>query len=305
MKLKDILQEFTFECEIKNFSKRTIKSYKNNNALFQNYLLKEFKITKLENVKPIHIKKYLKFLLRKGCKPTYANGILKTLRAFFKYCVEEEYLTDNPCLKVKWQKEGKVIINTFTDIEVVNMLNAYKFTTYLNARNKMLIAFLVDTGSRNNETCTLLKEDVKNRVVLLRGKGNKERQVAISPLLKKYMIRYERIREFYFKDKIIKVDNYFLSNTGKALTPETLERVIKKAGNIANVRKEIRCSPHTIRHWYAQEQLRNGLDVYSLSRLLGHESITITKRYLQSIRDEDIIELSLKTSPLMNVKKRG
>ena len=75
------------------------------------------------------------------------------------------------------------------------------------------------------------------------------------------------------------------------------------AGKIAGVRDEIRCSPHTIRHWYSQEQLRNGLDVYSLSRLLGHEDITITKRYLQSIKDEDIIDLSLKTSPLMNVKR--
>ena len=60
-----------------------------------------------------------------------------------------------------------------------------------------------------------------------------------------------------------------------------------------------------IRHWYSQEQLRNGVDVCSLSRLLGHENITITKRYLQSIKDEDIIDLSLKTSPLMNVKKGG
>lgn len=185
------------------------------------------------------------------------------------------------------------------------MLNSYKFTNYLSARNKMLIAFLTDTGARNNETCTLLKQDVKDRTALLRGKGNKKRQVAISPLLKKYMIRYERIRDFYFKDKILKYENYFLSNTGLPLTPETVERVVKKAGKIVNVRKEIRCSPHTIRHWYSQEQLRNGLDVYSLSRLLGHENITITRRYLQPIKDEDIIDLSVKTSPLMNVKKGG
>lgn len=163
--------------------------------------------------------------------------------------------------------------------------------------------FLVDTGARNNETCTLLTKDIKDRVILLKGKGNKERQVAISPLLKKYMIRYERIKEYYFKNKILKYDNYFLSNTGKPLTIETVERVVRKAGEIANVREEIRCSPHTIRHWYAQEQLRNGLDVYSLSRLLGHESITITKRYLQSIQDEDIIDLSVKTSPLMNINR--
>lgn len=305
MQLDDILKEFVFDCEVKNFSKRTLKSYRNSNALFHNYLNHEFKITKLEQIKSIHIKRYFKFLMKKGLKPTYANGVLKTIRAFFRYCLDEEYIEENPCLKVGWQKEEKVIINTFTDTEIVNMLSVYKFTTFLSARNKMLMAFLVDTGARNNETCTLLKQDIKERVILLRGKGNKQRQVSVSPLLKKYMIRYERIRNFYFKDKIVKVDNYFLSNTGKPLTIETIERVVKKAGVMAEVRNDIRCSPHTIRHWYAQEQLKNGLDVYSLSRLLGHENISITKRYLQSIKDEDIIDLSLKTSPLMNVKRGG
>lgn len=303
LNLDDILKEFLFDCEVKNYAKRTIQSYRNSNALFHNYLKQELKIENLEEVNGIHIKRYIKFLVQKKAKPTYVNGVLKTIRAFFKYCMQEEYLTTNPTEKVGWQKEGKVIINTFTSAEILKMLSAFKFTDYLNARNKILLAFYIDTGARNSEGCSLLKQDIKERVILLRGKGNKERQVPISPLLKKYMIRYERIRDFYTKDKIIKCDNYFLSNTGLKLTPGTIERVVGIACKRAEVRDEIRSSPHTIRHWYAQEQLRNGLDVYSLSRLLGHEDISITKRYLQSIRDEDIIELSLRTSPLMNVKR--
>ncbi|MCM1992535.1 tyrosine-type recombinase/integrase [Oceanirhabdus seepicola] len=303
MELNDILTEFLYECEVRNYSIRTIKTYRNNNALFHTYLSKEFNVLEVEEIKTIHIKKYFKYLIEKGLKPSYVNGILKNIRAYFRFCEEEEYIEKNPVSKVKWQKEGKTIINTFNQEEIINMLNAFKFKTYLEARNKMMIAFLIDTGARNNELCTLLNEDVKERIIVLRGKGNKQRHVSISPLLKKYMIRYERIKVFYFKDRIIKINNYFLSNTGKALTPETVERTVKKAGKIAGVRTEIRCSPHTIRHWYAQEQLKNGLDVYSLSGLLGHENITITKRYLQGIRDEDIIDLSVKTSPLMNIKK--
>jgi len=118
--------------------------------------------------------------------------------------MQEEYLITNPTEKVGWQKEGKVIINTFTSTEILKMLDAFKFTTYLNARNKMLLAFYIDTWARNSEGCSLLKQDIKGRVILLRGKGNNERQVPISPLLRKYMIRYERIRDFYTKDKIIK-----------------------------------------------------------------------------------------------------
>lgn len=303
MEIIDILQEFLFELEIKKFSKKTIKSYRNNNSLFFNYIKNEFNITELEDLKGTHIKKYFYYLTKKGLKPTYINSILKNIRAFCVYCMEQEYITINPTQKIKWQKEGKVIINTFTVTEITNMLNAFKFTTYLEARNKTIISLLMDTGVRNTELCCITNLDMHIRTITIHGKGNKERQAPVSPLLKKYMIRYERIKKEYFKNKIVKVDNYFLSNRGNPLTVEAIEQVVKIAGKIAGVRKDIRCSPHTIRHWFSQQQLRNGNDVYSVSRLLGHENITIAKRYLQSIQDEDIINLSIKTSPLMNLKK--
>jgi integrase/recombinase XerD len=63
-----------------------------------------------------------------------------------------------------------------------------------------------------------------------------------------------------------------------------------------------RCSPHTTRHYFAQAQLRNGNNVYNVSRLLGHENINITKRYLQSLQDDKIIEMSIRASPLTNLK---
>lgn len=126
----------------------------------------------------------------------------------------------------------------------------------------------------------------------------KERIVPISPQLKKLLIKYERVREGYLKDNILHYDNYFLSYRCKPLTVEGIERIVKICGEGI---KGIRVSPHTIRHYYAQAQLRNGLDVYSLSRLLGHSTIDITKIYLQSIQDESIIELSRKTSPLSNL----
>ena len=198
MLLDEVLKEFIFELEIKKFSKRTIKSYRNNNALFFNYINNEFQVTELENVTTQHIKMYFQYLTKKGLKPTYINSILKNLRAFFVYCTQEEYITKNPAEKVKWQKEGKVLLNTFSTEEIINMLNAYKFTTYLEARNKTIIANLIDTGIRNTELCTILKQDVLDRTILIHGKGNKQRQVSISPLLKKYMIRYERIRDEYF-----------------------------------------------------------------------------------------------------------
>lgn len=307
MLLSDILKEFLFEIKIKNYSVKTQKGYRNNNALFHNWLKNKYNIIELEEVTHLHIKQYIVYLQKKGRKPTYINGILKNIRAFFKYATDEEYLNVNPALKVNWQKEGKVVINAFNSNEINRMLNVFNYSDFLNARNKTIIATFADTGIRNQELCDLKITDVRETIIRILGKGNKERYVPISPVLKKMMIKYERIKNFYFEDKNLNYDNYFLSNRAKPLTVEAVERIIKIAGEKANVRKEIRCSPHTIRHYFAQTQLRNGLDVYSLSRLLGHENISITKRYLQSIKDKDIIQMSIKTSPLMNLKsnRRG
>ena len=120
--------------------------------------------------------------------------------------------------------------------------------------------------------------------------------------VKKLMLKYERMRGAYFLDHKLGYDNYFLSRTGRPLTKEAVEHIFNQANERAKVRSTIRCSPHTARHYYAQTNLRNGLDVYSLSRLLGHENINITKRYLQSIQDESIVTMAAKSSPLSNLK---
>ena len=106
--------------------------------------------------------------------------------------------------------------------------------------------------------------------------------------------------EMCIRDRNIS-NRLFLSRTGQPLTVEAIEKIVKIAGEKANVRSDIRCSPHTCRHYFAQSQLKNGIDVYSLSRLMGHGNIMITQRYLNSMRDDEITVRSIKTSPLMNL----
>lgn len=302
MLIKDILKEFQFELQIQNYSPRTQKGYKNNLARFFKFVENEYSITELEDVTKLHVKQYIKFLQDEKLSAVYINTILKNIRSFYRYCYKEEYC-NNIVKDITCLKEKKVIINTFTDAEVKRMLNVYTYKTYIEARNKAIIAMLVDTGIRNLELCSLTMLDVKETVInISQGKGRKQRVVPISPYLKKILIKYERIREGYTKNSIESYSNYFLSYRHRYLTVEGIERVVKLTGEKANVRKEIRCSPHTFRHYFAQKQLENGLDVYSLSRLLGHENIQITKRYLQSIQDKEILQMSIKTSPLMSLK---
>ena len=110
----------------------------------------------------------------------------------------------NPCLNVRWMKEARVIIKTFNDEEVPKMVNSFKMTDYYEARNKLIMMVLVDTGIRNLELCTLTMANILESTMIIEGKGNKQRYLYLSPMLKKYMIRYERIRDHYFKDSFMK-----------------------------------------------------------------------------------------------------
>lgn len=300
MLITDLITEYLFDCQIRRFTEKTIKSYRNNLCYFANYLNTTHNVTDIEKVDTFHLKSFLKELSDNGRKESYINSLIKTFRAFFKYALEEEYIKTNPCLKVRWAKETESLIETFTDAEVKRMLSAFNDTDYMQVRNKAIMYMLFDTGIRNYELCCLPLSAIKENIITIMGKGKKERQVAKSPHLEKMLIKYMRYRNSYFVYKNIP-DNLFLSRTGKPLTDEAVQRIVRIAATTANVRDNIRSSPHTCRHYFAQCQLRNGIDVYSLSRLMGHTNIKITQRYLSSLNDSDIVEKSVKTSPLMRI----
>jgi integrase/recombinase XerD len=181
------------------------------------------------------------------------------------------------------------------------MLKAFRGRDFLSIRNQAIIAFLFDTGIRCYELCELKPTRIKDTYILIWGKGNKERIVPKSPQLQKLLFRHDRAKLAYFEDKGNRPDNYFLSRTGRPLTVGAVENIVKRAGKAAKISGSIRCSPHTCRHWFAQTQLKNGLDLYSLSRLLGHSNIKITQRYLESMEDDEVLTKSAATSPLMNL----
>lgn len=300
--IKDLLKEFTFDLQIKNYSKRTIETYNYNVNQLANYLNDNHEITEIEDVATVHVKRFIQYQLENGNKASYLNTMIKSLRAFYYYLVAEEYVTLNVMTRIKLLREDKTVIKTFTDKEVSKLIEANDFKTYLNARNKLIIAMFADTGIRCSELINLETEWINETNIKIFGKGAKWRYVPISLMLRKYMIRYERIKEGYFKKKNLEHRNYFLSRSGRPLTSVQIENVVRIAGEKAGVRKEVRCSPHTLRHYAIQSNLRNGLDLYSCSRIAGHENIQVTKRYLQGIETENILEMAQKTSPLMNLR---
>ena len=200
------------------------------------------------------------------------------------------------------EKNMKTIIDTFTVDEMKRMIRFYDGTDFLSVRNKTIIMLLFDTGMRCNEMILMEPEDIKPDYILVKhGKGSKERVVPKSPALSKQLMKYRTLRDAYLKEYPSRHKNLFLSKNGKPLTDEAVARMLKYAAKEVGVSPSVRVSPHTCRHTFAQMQLKNGLDLYSVSRLMGHVNIMITQRYLLGIKDKDIVDRGTQTSPLMNL----
>lgn len=301
MLLKDAAMEFVFDCKVRKLSVRTIDGYQKMIGYLTRFIEDEYGIVELEGVKSVHIKKYLFLMEEKGRKPQYVNDLLKVYKVFFKYCMNEEYISNNPTARLHNTKQPKVLIRTFNENEIRQMLNSFQGRDYISIRNKTILALLFDTGMRLSEMLNLQEEQIHDEYILVHGKGNKERLVPMSPFLGKLLMQYRIVRRSYFNTRKIPQAYVFLSYKGTKLTGDAIAQFMKKTALEVGVRKDVRVSPHTCRHTFAHLQLKNGLDLYSLSRLMGHENISITQRYLDGIRNDEVLAAAKHTGVLANL----
>jgi integrase/recombinase XerD len=298
--LEDVLKEYMYHCQAKGFTPKTMKNKRQEYKQLSHFLLHKRAITELENITTHDLKAYLRSKQKEGLQPQSIVAMFKMIRAFFSWCEKEEYLKENIAKKVENPKVPKKVLNGFDGKEVQTMIDAFSFKNYLETRNKAIIAMLADCGLRAMEIRGLQSENVKETTILVNGKGNKERIVFISPALKRILIKYDRLKKQYFQDKDT-TNHYFLSYTGTGISHVALDNVIKEAGKRAGVKGK-RVSPHTFRHFYAVQSLSAGIDVYSLSRLLGHGDISVTQRYLHSLSNDELLNKAVSSSPLMNLR---
>ncbi len=300
MLLTDAAKEFEFNCQCRKLSDKTIRNYGKLIGYLLDYLKEQHKVLCLEDVRPMYIKAYLMMLQERGAKPQYINDQLKAFKVLFRYLYEEGYTDSILTERIKNVKQPKTIIKTFTEQEVKKMTEYYSGHTFMEVRNRLMLMTFFDTGIRVSELIDLKLSQVKDEYILIRGKGDKERVVPKSPLLNKWMFKYLSTRENFFAYRRVP-ENVFLSRNGRPMTTEAIHRVIKIAGKAVGVSRDIRVSPHTCRHTFAQMQLKNGLDLYSLSRLMGHSNISITQRYLEGLRDFEVLNACKATGILMNL----
>ena len=301
MSLYELIHEFLFDCKVRELSDQTIKNYDRQLHKFRSFVRENFQVIQFEDLKPIHVKQYVSSLQDRGCKPAYINDLLKAVKCLCSYAQREGYSDEVLTKKIKNVKQPKVLIHTFSSKEILRMIKYYNGNDYISMRNKMIFMVLFDTGIRVSELINMKLDQIQDAYFVIYGKGRKERVVPKNPAVGKFLYKYLNAREKFFMARNCEEDYVFLSKNGKRLNDQAISKFMKEAADAVGVSPKVRVSPHTCRHTFAHQQLKNGLDLYSLSRLLGHESVSITQRYLEAIEDTQILTSARKTSVLANL----
>ena len=297
MKINTAAKEYYAEIEIRKFTPKTIRSYRNSLNLFLRFCEEQSDAEHIEDLSLAVVRQFTSFMISKGRKGSYINSLLKVVKAFIQYCYDEGYGGFNTRKNFKWCKQDKAVIMAFKPSDVRSMLQSCKGYDFLSVRDAAIITTLFETGIRCWELCCIQKSDIHDDFIIINGKNHKQRVVPVTPVLKKALLRYDNVKENYFALKNTD-DYYFLSFHGRQLNNSAVENIIKRHGQGID---GIRVSPHTCRHFYAQQQIKMGTDLYTISRLLGHENIQITQTYLNSLRDNEVISIAKQKSVLMSM----
>jgi site-specific recombinase XerD len=172
-------------------------------------------------------------------------------------------------------------------------------TTPEGYRDHTIILTLLDTAMRVSELCHLKPDDVwlEDGILKVMGKGNKERLIPIGKHVQRLLWRY--INRYRPEPAGPNCNFLFLTRQGTPLTKDRVEKIITYYGKKAGI-SGVRCSPHTFRHTAAIKFLRNGGDVFSLQKMLGHASLDMTRRYCE-LANIDVKRAHTTASPVDNL----
>lgn len=306
-------------CESKNLSKKTMKSYEQTLKLFLHYLKNEHQIDDVTKITIHHFRSYIQHLQTRGkytvtsakqinnnpearndfgktISPNTINNYIRNLKVFFNWLKEEEDILKNPLDKIPFLKTTERIKEIMSEEEIKIVLDSFDQTKFDGYRNYVITLLIFDSGIRITECLSVEAEDIDfyDNIILMRDTKNKnERIIFFSQSMRKELKKW-----LQYKDRYINTNLVFPSNRGNKLSINTYETALRKLGEKLN----IKLYPHRIRANFAQYYLLNGGDLITLSRILGHSSIEVTKIYLQFDKTT-ISKQHQKYSPLARLKK--
>lgn len=281
MLIAEAVQGFYRRCKAEGVSNNTIKTYSYHFYRFVHHLFADKK-EKIENVSTDDIRKYLIGMQDKGYSPHTVADVYRSISCFFRWLYTENYIAENPMQRVKKPKIPKEFARTFSHGEIRMMFDFWDKSTFYGYRNFFILNVLLGTGIRKAELLQLSIDDIDfdARVLLIRGKGNKQRFVPISKMLMRLMRNYLLKRKTFLDDVKMKNDALLVNRFGRRLGKSGLEEIFDKMKKGLKIDKR-RLSPHTMRHSFARAFLSNGASLLSLQEVLGHDSIETTRIYVE------------------------
>ena len=236
-------------------------------------------------------------------RPSTVTTYFTVMRTLFRYIVNEGGMAQSPMERLERPIARADQIQPFAMEEVTRLVSAARRSRHPR-RDEAIVRMLLDSAMRVSELCglTFSNVDHKERVCRVLGKGNKYRAAHMGMEAARSLFQYLReTAAERAEDGAI-----FLSDrgmgAGQALTRFGVRQIIARLGKDAQISTK-RCSPHTFRHTFAIEFLRNGGNVFTLKEILGHTSLTMCNKYV-ALAAADIETQHRQFSPSDRLRRR-
>jgi len=284
--LDDVIRMFLSTKQVERRSNLTVKSYKGILAKFEGYIGGEINFGDIDQE---DVRRYLATRIDLSSKTLY--NYHACLSSFWSWAVDNAYSRDNLVRKIHPPKYIKRQIVPFSEAEIRKLIKLTRYT-----RNKAILMILIDCGIRASELVNLKVEDWRPGMLKVLGKGAKERMVPISEPTER-LVSIQLSQRKIGKDGIMGGEALFVSlhEPYAPINYPTVENLMRRLGKRADI-SDVHC--HRFRHTFAINYLRNGGDIYTLQKILGHTTLEMVKNYLDIARS-DVTAAHAKASPVL------
>ncbi len=279
----------------RNFSDNTLDAYLRDVRKLQTYAENEMQVSP-EDITFAQLQEYLFQLSKQKFSERSQARWVSSIKAFFKFMLEEEIRMDNPSTLLEGPKLGLYLPDTLSFEDVERILKAIDLSTDLGKRNQCMIEVLYGCGLRVSELIDLKISNFnfKEGYLKVDGKGDKSRFVPLADYTARLIKEYIKNVRSQYKISRKCEDILFLNSRGSSMSRVIVFIIIKELTEKAGISKKI--SPHTFRHSFATHLLQNGADLRYIQEMLGHSSITTTEIYTH-LKTEELRDVILNYHP--------
>ena len=210
-------------------------------------------------------------------------------------------MTKNPMKKIQQLKNNRKAKEYISDEDFKHLIGKLDKSYFSEHRDLVMIILMIDTGMRLGECSMLLVEDLNlaKKQIFLRAentKGRKDRMVFFSAKTETILRRWIQYKDRYAESDYLFPIKYSGANVGVSNFETNFKKYLKCAGLNENI------SPHCLRNNFAKRCLMNGMDIFTLSKILGHSSVRVTEEAYLDLNDEDMQKRYQNFSPISTIK---